>query len=224
MDSSTFEYKYIFNQSISAQFFVNPLLQILDENLNELPPMAEGEIALKVNPRPIGLFKGYLKKGEGDDGPVMDIEKNASVFRGDYYLTGDRGYKDETGHLFLNGRGDDVINSAGYRIGPTEIESVLQTHPAVVESAAVSSPDEKRGEVVKAFIILTEKFRQKVDKEGPAELIKEIQNYVKLHTAPYKYPRKVEFVDGLPKTVSGKILRRELKRAEYEKATAKGNN
>jgi medium-chain acyl-CoA synthetase len=119
---------------------------------------------------------------------------------------------DEDGYIFFIGRSDDIINSSGYRIGPTEVESALQTHPAVVESAAVSSPDVERGEVVKAFIVLHEEYK----KSDKVKLTTEIQNHVKSQTAPYKYPRKIEFVESLPKTVSGKILRRELKRLEYE--------
>ncbi|XP_021952609.1 acyl-coenzyme A synthetase ACSM3, mitochondrial [Folsomia candida] len=196
-----------------ANGFMN--IRIVDDAGKECPIGTEGQLALRVKPvRPVGLFKGYLKKGA--NGPELDTEKNSSVFVGDVYLTGDRAYKDDSGHVFLVGRADDVITSAGYRIGPSEIESVLQTHPSVVESAVVASPDPQRGEVVKAFIILTPQYKTIAEKDE-AKLVTEIQNFVKKHTAPYKYPRKVEFVDTLPKTVSGKILRRELKRMEYEK-------
>jgi acyl-coenzyme A synthetase/AMP-(fatty) acid ligase len=127
------------------------------------------------------------------------------VFRDGYYLTGDRAYRDADGYLWFVGRSDDVILSAGYRIGPFEIESVLIEHPAVVESAVVPAPDEDRGSVVKAFIVVGK------DYEPSDELAKEIQDYCKAHTAPYKYPRQIEFIEELPKTTSGKIRRVELR-------------
>jgi acetyl-CoA synthetase/medium-chain acyl-CoA synthetase len=134
-----------------------------------------------------------------------------SAFRGDWYYTRDRGYKDEEGYFWFVGREDDVIISAGYRIGPFEVESALIKHPAVKEAAVVASPDDVRGEVVKAFIVLTQDYT-------PSEkLIKDIQDFVKKETAPYKYPRKIEFVDELPKTISGKIKRKELKLKEFGK-------
>lgn len=178
------------------------VIEVIDENGNVLPPNKEGDIAVKVKPnRPVGLFKEYWR----------NPEKTASVFRGDWYLTGDRAYKDEDGYLWFVGRADDVILAAGYRIGPFEVESALLEHDAVAESAVVSSPDELRGEVVKAFIVLAPGF-------NPSEqLVKEIQDYVKKVTAPYKYPRKIEFVESLPKTVSGKIRRIELREAEWGK-------
>ncbi|ODN06082.1 Acyl-coenzyme A synthetase ACSM3, mitochondrial [Orchesella cincta] len=185
---------------------------IVDESGNEMPRGEEGVIAVRVKPTyPVGLFKGYLKPGPS--GPEWDDEKNMQSFINNVYLTGDKGYMDKDGFIFFVGRSDDIINSAGYRIGPNEVESALQTHPAVVESAAVSSPDPQRGEVVKAFIVLNEQYRN-VDK---SQLTIEIQTHVKNTTAPYKYPRKIEFVNSLPKTVSGKILRRELKRQEFAK-------
>lgn len=113
------------------------------------------------------------------------------------------------------GRNDDIILTSGYRIGPFEIESILIEHPAVKESAVVASPDEIRGEVVKAFVVLTHGY-------GPSDaLVKELQDFVKKHTAPYKYPRKIEFIDDLPKTISGKIKRKELKMREFGKAAGK---
>jgi acyl-coenzyme A synthetase/AMP-(fatty) acid ligase len=188
-------------------------LRIINNKGEECPPLKEGNFVIKVKPiRPVGLFTGYIT--EGPDGPVYDTEKNDSCFVGDYYITGDRGYKDEEGNAFYRSRADDVISSAGYRIGPFEVESAIQTHPSVVESAVVASPDSLRGEIVKAFIVLTDevKYRKGLDKR---KLAKEIQEHVKTQTAPYKYPRKVEFVDSLPKTISGKILRRELKMLEF---------
>jgi acyl-coenzyme A synthetase/AMP-(fatty) acid ligase len=138
-------------------------------------------------------------------------DETAAVFRGTDYLTGDRGYRDETGYLWFVGRADDVIISAGYRIGPFEVESALLTHPAVLESAVVASPDPERGHIVKAFIVL---------RQGTAadEALKSaLQAHVKQVTAPYKYPREIEFVTELPKTVSGKIRRAELRKREDER-------
>lgn len=175
-------------------------LQVVDEEGNALPANTEGDIAVRVKPnRPVGLFKEYWK----------EPERTASVFRGDWYLTGDRAYIDDDGYFWFVGRSDDVILTSGYRIGPFEVESALIEHPAVAESAVVSSPDPTRGEVVKAFVILAPGF------SGNDELVKELQDHVKKVTAPYKYPRKIEFVDALPKTVSGKIRRIELRNAEW---------
>jgi len=177
-------------------------IEVIDEDGNVLPPNTEGDIAIKVKPvRPVGLFKEYWK----------NPEKTDSVYRGDWYITGDRAYKDEDGYLWFVGRADDVILAAGYRIGPFEVESALLEHDAVAESAVVSSPDELRGEVVKAFIVLAPGY------EPSDSLVKELQDYVKKVTAPYKYPRKIEFAESLPKTVSGKIRRIELREAEWGK-------
>jgi acyl-coenzyme A synthetase/AMP-(fatty) acid ligase len=178
-------------------------MAVIDDHGKVLPPNTEGNIAIKVKPvRPVGLFQEYL-----DDAAEM-----ASVFRGDWYYTGDKAYVDEDGYYWFVGRADDVIITSGYRIGPFEVESALITHPAVAESAVVASPDEIRGEVVKAFIILKPGYQ-------PSEgLVKEIQDHVKKVTAPFKYPRKIEFVDSLPKTISGKIKRGELKKAEWQRS------
>jgi acyl-coenzyme A synthetase/AMP-(fatty) acid ligase len=138
-----------------------------------------------------------------------DPERTASVHRGDWYLTGDRAYMDKDGYYWFVGRSDDIILSSGYRIGPFEVESAILEHPSVAESAVVSSPDDVRGEVVKAFIILKTNFK------ASEELLKDIQEYVKKATAPYKYPRLIEFVETLPKTVSGKIRRVELREKEW---------
>ena len=119
-------------------------------------------------------------------------------------------WRDEDGYYWFVGRADDVIKSSGYRIGPFEVESALMTHPAVVECAITGVPDEIRGQVVKATIVLAKEYR---GKEGP-ELIKEIQNHVKRVTAPYKYPRVIEFVDELPKTISGKVRRVEIRKKD----------
>ncbi|KAG8561056.1 hypothetical protein GDO81_015230 [Engystomops pustulosus] len=167
-----------------------------------------------------GTFKGMeIKPGSmGKASPSYDVqgdpEKTASSQRGDFYLTGDRATRDEDGYFWFVGRSDDVISSSGYRIGPFEIESALLEHPAVVESAVVSSPDPIRGEVVKAFVVLSPTYTGH-DQEA---LTKELQEHVKKVTAPYKYPRKIEFVEELPKTVSGKIRRNELRNKEWGKA------
>ena len=175
-------------------------LAVIDEAGQPLPPDTEGDIALRVAPvRPMGLFKGY--RGDPD--------RTASVFRGDWYLTGDRATVDADGYFWFVGRADDVILSSGYRIGPFEVESALIEHPAVAESAVVASPDPTRGEVVKAFVILAPGFT------GSDALVKELQDHVKAVTAPYKYPRKIEFVTSLPKTVSGKIMRKDLRAKEW---------
>ncbi|MBC7106528.1 MAG: AMP-binding protein, partial [Firmicutes bacterium] len=180
---------------------------VIDDEGNELPPGQEGDIAIRVKPeRPVGLFKEYWK----------DPERTAACHRGDWYITGDRAVKDEDGYLWFVGRADDVILAAGYRIGPFEVESALLEHPAVAESAVVSSPDEVRGEVVKAFVVLAPGY------QPSEELVKELQEHVKKVTAPYKYPRKVEFVDSLPKTISGKIRRVELREREWGKARGPG--
>ncbi|MBF0230517.1 MAG: AMP-binding protein [Desulfamplus sp.] len=177
-------------------------LHVIDDNGNILPPDTEGDIAIRVKPnRPVGLFKEYWK----------EPERTASVYRGDWYLTGDRAYVDKDGYFWFVGRADDVILTSGYRIGPFEVESALIEHPAVAESAVVSSPDDTRGEVVKAFVILAPGYTPS------DELAKEIQEHVKKVTAPYKYPRKIDFVTALPKTVSGKIRRIELRQAEWGK-------
>jgi acetyl-CoA synthetase len=132
-------------------------------------------------------------------------------FRGDYYVTGDKAKMDEDGYFWFEGRSDDIIISSGYTIGPFEVEDALVKHPLVKECAVVASPDEIRGFIVKAFVVLQEG----VDLTSP-ELTKDLQEHVKAHTAPYKYPRKIEYVSELPKTTSGKIRRIELRQKEFE--------
>jgi acetyl-CoA synthetase/medium-chain acyl-CoA synthetase len=178
------------------------LVDIVDADGNILPPENEGDIAIKIKPeRPAGLFKEYLGNPDATE----------NTLRGDWYITGDRAYKDEDGYFWFVGRSDDIILTSGYRIGPFEIESILIKHHAVKESAVVASPDEVRGEIVKAFIVLTQGY-------SPSEkLRKDLQDFVKNNTAPYKYPRRIEFVDDLPKTISGKIKRKELKMKEFGK-------
>jgi acyl-coenzyme A synthetase/AMP-(fatty) acid ligase len=129
-----------------------------------------------------------------------------------WFLTNDTVVVDEEGYLFYQGRADDVINSAGYRIGPLEVENALIEHEAVQECAVVGAPDPERGEIVKAFVIL------KPGLAGDDSLARGLQDHVKRVTAPYKYPRRIEFVADLPRTVSGKLLRRQLRDAEYAKA------
>ncbi|NXU57695.1 ACSM3 synthetase, partial [Turnix velox] len=179
-------------------------VQIIDEHGAVLPRGEEGNIAVRIKPtRPFCMFTEYL------DNP----EKTAASLCGDFYVTGDRGVMDEEGYITFVGRADDIINSAGYRIGPFEVESALIQHPAVAESAVVSSPDPVRGEVVKAFIVLAPAFAS----HDPEKLTNELQQHVKKVTAPYKYPRKVEFVQDLPKTATGKIQRKVLRNKEWGK-------
>lgn len=175
---------------------------IIDDTGAELPAGKEGDIAIQIEPqRPAGIFKEYWQ----------DSMKTLATRRGQWYVTGDRGVKDEDGYFWFVGRADDVILSSGYRIGPFEVESALIEHPAVAESAVVASPDELRGEIVKAFVVLSPGY------EPSLELIKELQQHVKKTTAPYKYPREIEFIDELPKTVSGKIRRVQLRELERMK-------
>ena len=131
--------------------------------------------------------------------------------RGEFYVTGDQASKDEEGYFWFEGRSDDIIISSGYTIGPFEVEDALVKHPSVQECAVVASPDEVRGNIVKAFVIL------KANVEPSEELVKELQDHVKELTAPYKYPRAIEFIDELPKTTSGKIRRVELRKQELKK-------
>jgi acetyl-CoA synthetase/medium-chain acyl-CoA synthetase len=138
-------------------------------------------------------------------------EENAARFRGDWYLTGDRARRDAEGYYWFVGRADDVIKSASYRIGPFEVESALIEHPAVLEAAVVGKPDPIRGQIVKAFVVLRQ------GQNPRASLQAELQEHCKRVTAPYKYPREIEFVTELPKTISGKIRRVELRRREAER-------
>ncbi|MCK4394536.1 AMP-binding protein, partial [Candidatus Bipolaricaulota bacterium] len=164
-------------------------------------PVVQGEIGeIALRPDNPAIFDGYWNS------PDLDRE----VFSGNWYRTGDLARMDADGYLFFEGRADDVILTSGYRIGPFEVEDALVSHPAVVEAAAVASPHRERGEIVKAFVILANGYT-------PSEkLVKELQDHVKSVTAPYKYPRAIEFVSELPKTTSGKIKRAVLKRREWE--------
>ena len=164
----------------------------------------KGEIVVRTgNGKPVGLFKEYYR----------DEELSNSVWHDDVYHTGDVAWRDEDGYYWFEGRIDDVIKSSGYRIGPFEVESALMTHPAVVECAITGVPDEIRGMVVKATVVLHKDWKAKAGED----LIKELQNHVKHVTAPYKYPRIIEFVDELPKTISGKIRRVEIREKDNKK-------
>ena len=177
-------------------------IAIVDDEGRELPRGGEGDLAIQVVPeRPVGMFKEYWKNPDA----------TARCRRGDWYVTGDRASMDEDGYLWFVGRADDVINSASYRIGPFEVESALVEHPAVAEAAVIGKPDALRGEIVKAFVVLAPSY-------PPSDaLVAELQEHVKTVTAPYKYPREIEFVPDLPKTISGKIRRTELRQLERER-------
>lgn len=163
----------------------------------------QGQIVIRTDRRyPEGLFKGYYRN------PQLTHE----AWHDGIYFTGDVAWRDEDGFFWFVGRADDVIKSSGYRIGPFEVESALMTHPAVVECAITGVPDEIRGQVVKATIILSKEYKEKAGES----LIKEIQEHVKSVTAPYKYPRIIEFVDELPKTISGKIRRTEIREKDQK--------
>lgn len=163
----------------------------------------QGEIVIRTDKgKPVGMFSEYFR----------DQELTKSVWYDNIYHTGDVAWRDEDGYYWFVGRADDVIKSSGYRIGPFEVESALMTHPAVVECAITGVPDEIRGQVVKATIVLGKSFKERIaTPESKEAFIKEIQNHVKNVTAPYKYPRVVEFVDELPKTISGKIKRVDIR-------------
>ena len=168
----------------------------------------KGQIVIRVGDRkPIGLFKEYYR----------DEALTRQVWHNGIYYTGDMAWRDEDGYYWFVGRIDDVIKSSGYRIGPFEVESALMTHPAVVECAITGVPDPIRGMVVKATVVLGKEWK---DKAGDA-LIKELQNHVKHETAPYKYPRIIEFVDELPKTISGKIRRVEIRERDEKESKEK---
>ncbi|NLO77491.1 MAG: AMP-binding protein, partial [Methanomicrobiales archaeon] len=181
------------------------IIEIMNDQGKIAPPMEEGHIAIKLDPRPVGLFREYI------DNP----KENAQSFSEGYYYTGDKAYRDEDGYFWFVGRDDDVIKASGYRIGPFEVESALMEHPAVQEAAVVGTPDVIRGQIVKAFIVLKPGYT------ASEALVRDIQKYVKGVTAPYKYPRAIEFVERLPKTISGKIKRKELKLLEIARTESK---
>ena len=174
-------------------------IDVVDGEQKSVGAMEHGELVIHVgNSKPLGLFKGYYR----------DLDMTKERIQNGLYYTGDIVYRDEDGYLWFVSRSDDVIKTSGYRVGPFEVESALMTHPAVVECAITAVPDEIRGQIVKATIVLSDEYKPKA---GDA-LAKELQNHVKHETAPYKYPRVVEFVDELPKTISGKIQRFKLKK------------
>jgi acyl-coenzyme A synthetase/AMP-(fatty) acid ligase len=175
-------------------------VRVVDFDGREAAPGEEGDIALRGDAP--ALFAGYWNQPE----------ETAAVHRGEWYVTGDRAVRDEDGYFWFTGRADDVILSAAYRIGPFEVESALLEHGAVAESAVVAKPDPDRGQIVKAFVVL------RPGQEGDDGLARELQDHVKRVTAPYKYPREIEFVDRLPKTRSGKIRRVDLRKLEEERA------
>lgn len=177
-------------------------LDIVDENGDSCAPGETGEIVVYTDKEvPTGMFLGYYR----------DKERTQSVWNYGVYHTGDVAWKDEDGYFWYVGRADDVIKSSGYRIGPFEVESALMEHPAVLETAITGVPHPERGQIVKATIVLAEGY------EPTEELKRELQNHVKKTTAPYKYPREIEFVTELPKTISGKIRRVELREKDQKK-------
>jgi acetyl-CoA synthetase len=174
---------------------------VIDGEGREVADGQEGDIAVRVAPeRPVGLFQGYL----GDEAA------NAACRRGDWYVTGDRAVRDADGYFWFVGRADDVIKTSGYRVGPFEVESALLEHEAVAESAVIGVPDDKIGQRIKAYVVLAPGHT------ASDALARELQEHVKRTTAPYKYPREIEFVTELPKTVSGKIRRAELRATQKQ--------
>jgi acetyl-CoA synthetase len=174
-------------------------IDIVDENGNSCDVGEEGQIVIRTDKyKPIGMFNGYYR----------DEEKTRNVWHDGIYYTGDMAWRDEDGYFWFVGRADDVIKSSGYRIGPFEVESALMEHPAVLECAVTAAPDPIRGQVVKATVVLAKSYTASED------LKVELQNHVKTVTAPYKYPRIIEFVDELPKTISGKIRRVEIRKQD----------
>jgi acetyl-CoA synthetase len=171
-------------------------MDIVDENGRSCEVGEVGEIVVRTDRRiPVGMFKGYYR----------DEELTKKVWHDGLYHTGDTAWRDEDGYYWFVGRTDDIIKSSGYRIGPFEVESALLEHPAVLECAVTGVPDELRGQVVKATVVLAAGYE-------PSEVLtKELQEHVKKVTAPYKYPRIIEFVTELPKTISGKIRRVEIR-------------
>lgn len=179
-------------------------IDLIDTDGRSVEDGESGEIIIRTDKwRPLGLFQGYYR----------DEALTREVYHNDIYHTGDVAWRDEDGYFWFIGRMDDVIKSSGYRIGPFEVESALMTHSAVVECAITGVPDEIRGQIVKATIVLAKEYKDKADEN----LIREIQDHVKKVTAPYKYPRIIEFVDELPKTISGKIKRTEIRKSAEKK-------
>ncbi len=179
-------------------------IALMDEEGKEVPPGEEGEICIRTDKPVLGLFSSYM------DEP----EKTASVKFDGWYHTGDKAWADEDGYLWFMGRTDDLIKSSGYRIGPFEVESALIAHDAIIEAAVTGVPDAVRGQLVKATVVLAPGY------EGSEALTKELQAFVRGLTAPYKYPRIIEYVTELPKTMGGKIKRKEIREADLKKYQA----
>jgi len=178
-------------------------IALMDEECNEVPQGEEGEICIRIDKPVLGLFDAYM------DEP----DKTASVKCAGWYHTGDKAWADEDGYLWFMGRTDDLIKSSGYRIGPFEVESALVAHESVIEAAVTGLPDDIRGQLVKATVVLAPGY------EGTPELTKQLQAFVRELTAPYKYPRVINYVDELPKTISGKIKRKEIREADLAELT-----
>jgi acetyl-CoA synthetase len=176
-------------------------VRIVDEDGNDMSAGEIGEIAIRTAEfTPAGMLMGYWR----------DEERTKQAWHDGLFRTGDTAWMDEDGYIWYVGRVDDIIKSSGYRIGPFEVESVIMEHPAVMECAVTGIPDPDRGQVVKATVVLTKGYT------ASEEMARELQEYVKTHTAPYKYPRKIEFVNELPKTISGKIRRLEIRQKDSE--------
>ncbi len=171
-------------------------VHLFDDNMNDVQPGEVGEIVIKIHQPQCSLVCKY------HNNPELTKERLGDG----YHHTGDLAYYDEDGYFWFIGRTDDVIKSSGYRIGPFEVESALMEHPAVLECAITGVPDEQRGQIIKATIVLAKGYN------GSDALVKELQRHVKVTTAPYKYPRVIEFVEELPKTISGKIKRADIRK------------
>jgi acetyl-CoA synthetase len=176
------------------------VIELMDDDLRPVPPGEEGVLCLRRDTHP-GMMKEYWNKPQ----------RTAEIFRGQWYYSGDVLVRDADGYFWFKGRNDDVMKCSGYRISPFEVESCLVSHPAVLEAAAVESPDPTRGMVVKAFVVL------RPSHDPSDSLAADIQSFVRDRAAPYKHPRKIEFVAALPKTTSGKIKRKELRQAEHSR-------
>jgi len=176
---------------------------IVDDEGHEVGPNKEGNIALK--PKWPSMMRAIWRRPK----------KYKSYFVNSWYITGDRGWKDKDGYFWFIGRADDVIKTSGERVGPFEVESALVEHPAVVEAGVIGKPDPLRGEIIKAFVVLEASAKAKLKTKKEEDALKaELSEYVKKHLAGHAYPREVEFIDKLPKTRSGKIMRRILKAKE----------
>ena len=176
-------------------------IDVIDDKGNSVAPMEQGELVIKIGEeKTLGLFKKYYRNEEMTEHRIVDGK----------YHTGDVVYYDQNGYFWFVSRIDDVIKTSGYRVGPFEVESALMTHPAVLECAVTAVPDDLRGQIVKATIVLNKEYKKKASDS----LVKELQAHVKRETAPYKYPRIIDFVDELPKTISGKVQRAVIRKVD----------